>query len=80
MRLHEFGAVFVVHVRVMGEHPDNGSAEPVPHGEPAVGVLDEFGLVEAVVPGAWSPTTVRGYATSLAHWWTFLEQRDEPDG
>ncbi len=21
----------------------------------------------------WSPNTVRGYATSLAHWWTFLE-------
>ncbi|WP_331765451.1 site-specific integrase (plasmid) [Streptomyces sp. NBC_01369] len=25
----------------------------------------------------WSPNTVRGYATSLAQWWTFLEQRDE---
>ena len=23
----------------------------------------------------WSPNTVRGYATSLAQWWTFLEQR-----
>jgi hypothetical protein len=22
----------------------------------------------------WSPNTVRGYATSLAQWWTFLEQ------
>lgn len=21
----------------------------------------------------WSPNTVRGYATSLARWWTFLE-------
>ncbi|MEU1301595.1 tyrosine-type recombinase/integrase [Streptomyces shenzhenensis] len=25
----------------------------------------------------WSPNTVRGYATSLAQWWTFLEQRGE---
>ena len=25
----------------------------------------------------WSPNTVRGYATALAQWWTFLEQRDE---
>nr|WP_233530257.1 MULTISPECIES: hypothetical protein [Antrihabitans] len=23
----------------------------------------------------WSPNTVRGYATSLAQWWSFLEQR-----
>ena len=27
----------------------------------------------------WSPNTVRGYATSLARWWTFLEQRGETD-
>ena len=27
----------------------------------------------------WSPNTVRGYATSLAQWWTFLEQRGEAD-
>lgn len=27
----------------------------------------------------WSPNTVRGYATSLAQWWTFLEQRGETD-
>jgi integrase len=25
----------------------------------------------------WSPNTVRGYAVSLAQWWTFLEQRGE---
>ncbi|WP_433503211.1 tyrosine-type recombinase/integrase [Pseudonocardia halophobica] len=25
----------------------------------------------------WSPNTVRGYATALAQWWTFLEQRDQ---
>lgn len=25
----------------------------------------------------WSPNTVRSYATSLAQWWTFLEQRGE---
>lgn len=25
----------------------------------------------------WSPNTVRGYATSLAQWWTFLELRGE---
>lgn len=25
----------------------------------------------------WSPNTVRGYATSLAQWWTFLEQREQ---
>ncbi|WP_205878797.1 tyrosine-type recombinase/integrase [Mycobacterium camsae] len=25
----------------------------------------------------WSPNTVRGYATSLAQWWTFLEQRGQ---
>lgn len=25
----------------------------------------------------WSPNTVRAYATALAQWWTFLEQRDE---
>ena len=25
----------------------------------------------------WSPNTVRGYSTSLAQWWTFLEQRGE---
>ena len=28
----------------------------------------------------WSPNTVRGYATSLAQWWTFLEQRGEDSG
>jgi integrase len=28
----------------------------------------------------WSPNTVRGYATSLAQWWTFLEQRGETEG
>ena len=28
----------------------------------------------------WSPNTVRGYATSLAQWWTFLEQREEVGG
>ncbi|MEV0974968.1 tyrosine-type recombinase/integrase [Microtetraspora glauca] len=28
----------------------------------------------------WSPNTVRGYATSLAQWWTFLERRGEADG
>ena len=28
----------------------------------------------------WSPNTVRGYATGLAQWWTFLEQRDETSG
>jgi integrase len=28
----------------------------------------------------WSPNTVRGYATSLAQWWTFLEQRGDADG
>jgi integrase len=27
----------------------------------------------------WSPNTVRGYATSLAQWWSFLEQRGEAD-
>lgn len=27
----------------------------------------------------WSPNTVRGYATSLAQWWTFLEQRGEAE-
>ena len=27
----------------------------------------------------WSPNTVRGYATSLAQWWTFLEQRGQTD-
>jgi len=27
----------------------------------------------------WSPNTVRAYATSLAQWWTFLEQRDQTD-
>ncbi|QIS23410.1 tyrosine-type recombinase/integrase [Nocardia terpenica] len=27
----------------------------------------------------WSPNTVRGYATALAQWWTFLEQRKETD-
>jgi hypothetical protein len=27
----------------------------------------------------WSPNTVRGYATALAQWWTFLEQRGEAD-
>jgi integrase len=25
----------------------------------------------------WSPNTVRGYATALSQWWTFLEQRVE---
>ena len=28
----------------------------------------------------WSPNTVRGYATSLGQWWTFLEQRGEESG
>lgn len=27
----------------------------------------------------WSPNTVRGYATALAQWWEFLEQRDEAE-
>jgi hypothetical protein len=27
----------------------------------------------------WSPNTVRGYATALAQWWSFLEQRGEAD-
>ena len=27
----------------------------------------------------WSPNTVRGYATALAQWWTFLEQRGETE-
>jgi len=27
----------------------------------------------------WSPNTVRGYATALAHWWTFLEARGETE-
>ena len=27
----------------------------------------------------WSPNTVRAYATGLAQWWTFLEQRGEAD-
>lgn len=25
----------------------------------------------------WSPNTTRGYATALAQWWSFLEQRDQ---
>ena len=28
----------------------------------------------------WSPNTVRGYATSLAQWWGFLEQRGQVGG
>jgi site-specific recombinase XerD len=28
----------------------------------------------------WSPNTVRGYATALAQWWTYLEQRDQAAG
>jgi integrase len=27
----------------------------------------------------WSPNTVRGYATALSQWWTFLEQRVDAD-
>jgi integrase len=27
----------------------------------------------------WSPNTVRAYATALAQWWSFLEQRGEAD-
>jgi integrase len=27
----------------------------------------------------WSPNTVRAYATAMAQWWTFLEQRGEAD-
>ena len=27
----------------------------------------------------WSPNTVRGYATALAQWWSFLEQRGEAE-
>jgi integrase len=27
----------------------------------------------------WSPNTVRGYAVSLAQWWTFLEERGEAE-
>lgn len=27
----------------------------------------------------WSPNTVRGYATALAQWWSFLEQRGETE-
>jgi integrase len=28
----------------------------------------------------WSPNTVRGYATSMAQWWSFLEQRGQAEG
>jgi hypothetical protein len=28
---------------------------------------------------AWSPNTVRSYATALAQWWTFLEERGEAE-
>ncbi|MGH3561282.1 MAG: tyrosine-type recombinase/integrase [Mycobacterium sp.] len=28
----------------------------------------------------WSPNTVRGYATALSQWWSFLEQRGQVDG
>lgn len=28
----------------------------------------------------WSPNTVRGYATALAQWWSFLEARSETGG
>ena len=27
----------------------------------------------------WSPNTVRGYATALTQWWSFLEQRGETE-
>jgi len=27
----------------------------------------------------WSPNTIRGYATALTQWWTFLEQRGETE-
>lgn len=27
----------------------------------------------------WSPMTVQGYATALAQWWSFLEQRGETE-
>jgi integrase len=37
-----------------------------------VGPVEEW--LEAHRP-LWSPNTVRGYSTSLAQWWTFLEQR-----
>jgi len=39
-----------------------------------VGPVEEW--LEAHRP-LWSPNTVRGYSTSLAQWWTFLEQRGE---
>ena len=62
------------------------SARP-PGGDRTWTVVD--GLYRTVVPveewleahrQVWSPNTVRGYATGLAQWWTFLEQRDETAG
>jgi len=49
-------------------------------------VIDEgyrtVGPVEDWLEGhrhLWSPNTVRGYATALSQWWTFLEQRGEAE-
>ena len=51
------------------------------HGCPDVAALPGSSRHDPVPSRAhrylWSPNTVRGYATSLAQWWSFLEQRDE---
>jgi integrase len=46
----------------------------VDEGYRTVGVVEEWLEAHRFL---WSPNTVRGYATSVAQWWTFLEQRDE---
>jgi integrase len=56
-------------------------------GERTWSVIDEqYATVEPVEVWleahrhVWSPNTVRGYATALAQWWTFLEQRGQVEG
>ena len=48
----------------------DGGRRVVCHGWPGRGVAGG-------APFLWSPNTVRGYATALAQWWSFLERRDE---
>lgn len=48
----------------------------VDEGYRTVGPIEEWLEAHRLL---WSPNTVRGYATSMAQWWSFLEQRGEAE-
>jgi len=58
--------------------PDGGprTCTVIDEGYRTVGPVEEWLEAHRLL---WSPNTVRGYATALSQWWTFLEQRVEAD-